>query len=686
MMDALQANTLGLPRESQDLLPEDQRPHKIRRIEAAASAPGLPRSSDDLEILHIQHEDYQHPSQGFTRAGAAAEDVRHAPQRLPPASEAQPPRTRGTVACQKCRSRKTKCDNGRPSCGYCLKVGEPCVYEAEASSCCHVFGREVLQALSELREIVLKPPTVRLLADGLDVPTGGRDGSPTSTVQGSCAALKPQLASRSSDLRVKPAVSLGRIQKVENIVQWRIFQSHIVASDIYPDANPPVPLDHSMPSTDIRLLADLELRYIHSVHLLNPILHLSTLHDLILRVAESGFDWSLETCLAALVCAIGAITEPLEAPEASKTFGGTSLHEPQCGSDPDLATGYWNIASKRLGFALDQNDLGAVQCLCLAGIWHMHNLQPLQAWKYFSHAANAWFCTVMRNDPWRKPPDRNRLGPIGVEEALCFTIWKSTCELRPELSLPPSVLEDCEVLRPFPALPDLEDPRLGRVSIDSERGWYYYLAEIAARHLINDLLECHVYDFDRIQLADVARMIRHTEIFEAQIFEWRSSLPPQLQFDIPTDLTLPEISDLMTVVLRQRYLSSLELAYRPLLRICTDFPLEVLQGYDGPFRSRVAELASQNLRFSYLKILRISSRLHHGTWFNLRSLTGSCLRFAAAEKAQRDRQLAGAQQLQIPPNWRSRVINGLEILQPYWTSNRGGGAGLMALIDQALKL
>ncbi|KAH7142117.1 hypothetical protein EDB81DRAFT_899647, partial [Dactylonectria macrodidyma] len=685
-MDALRANTLGLPRESQDLLLEDQRPQKIRRIEAAPSAPGLPWSSGELEILHIQHDDYQHPSWGSSRAGVEAEteDVSTAPQRLPPASEAQPPRTRGTVACQKCRSRKTKCDNRRPSCGYCLKVGEPCVYETEAN--CHMFGREVLEALSELREIVLRPSTARLSVDGRDVSAGGRDGSPTSTAQGSCAVTKPQLATRSSQFRLKSAASLGRIQKVENIVQWRIFQSQIVATDIYPDANPSVPLDHSMPSTDIRLLTELELRYIHSVHLLNPIVHLPTLHHLILRVAESGFDWSLETCLAALVCAIGAITEPLEPLEAMKAFGGIDFHESQCRSDPGLATGYWNIASKRLGFALDQNDIGAVQCLCLAGIWHMHSLQPLQAWKYFSHAANAWFCAVIRNDPLHKPPDRNRLGPIGVEEALCCTIWKSTCELRPELSLPPSVLEDCEVLRPFPSLPDLEDPRLGRASIDSERGWYYYLAEIAARHLINDLLECHIYDFDKIQLADVARMIRHTELFEAQIFEWRSSLPSQLQFDIPTDLNLPELNDLMTVVLRQRYLSSLELTYRPLLRICTDFPLEDLQGYDGPFRSRLAELASRNLRFSYLKILRVSNRLHHGTWFNLRSLAGACLRFAAAEKAQRDRKLVGAQELQIPPNWRSCVINALEILQPYWTSNRGGGAGLMALIDQALKL
>lgn len=139
-MDTLQANTLGLPRGSQDLLPEDQRPQKVRRIEgvssATSSAPGLPWSSGELEVLHIQHDDYQYPSWGSSgaEAGAEAEDVSTVPQRQPPASEAQPPRTRGTVACQKCRSRKTKCDNRRPSCGYCLRVGEPCVYETEAKS------------------------------------------------------------------------------------------------------------------------------------------------------------------------------------------------------------------------------------------------------------------------------------------------------------------------------------------------------------------------------------------------------------------------------------------------------------------------------------------------------------------------------------------------------------------------
>jgi hypothetical protein len=45
-------------------------------------------------------------------------------------------RTRGITACQKCRSRKTRCDNQRPSCGYCAKLGVSCLYESDSSYSC----------------------------------------------------------------------------------------------------------------------------------------------------------------------------------------------------------------------------------------------------------------------------------------------------------------------------------------------------------------------------------------------------------------------------------------------------------------------------------------------------------------------------------------------------------------------
>ncbi|KFX97854.1 hypothetical protein O988_04642, partial [Pseudogymnoascus sp. VKM F-3808] len=35
---------------------------------------------------------------------------------------------RRRIACQRCRGRKVKCDNGRPSCGSCVESGRQCIY------------------------------------------------------------------------------------------------------------------------------------------------------------------------------------------------------------------------------------------------------------------------------------------------------------------------------------------------------------------------------------------------------------------------------------------------------------------------------------------------------------------------------------------------------------------------------
>lgn len=41
------------------------------------------------------------------------------------------PKPRGVTACEKCRLRKTRCDNRRPTCGFCLRRHLVCVYPDE---------------------------------------------------------------------------------------------------------------------------------------------------------------------------------------------------------------------------------------------------------------------------------------------------------------------------------------------------------------------------------------------------------------------------------------------------------------------------------------------------------------------------------------------------------------------------
>ena len=39
------------------------------------------------------------------------------------------PRKRAVTACLRCRGRKTKCDNQRPTCGFCASVNASCHYD-----------------------------------------------------------------------------------------------------------------------------------------------------------------------------------------------------------------------------------------------------------------------------------------------------------------------------------------------------------------------------------------------------------------------------------------------------------------------------------------------------------------------------------------------------------------------------
>ena len=91
----------------------------------------------------------------------------------------------------------------------------------------------------------------------------------------------------------------------------------------------------------------------------NPFLDVSHLDELISQVVECGFDWSADTCMVALVCSIGALSE------SYSSIGDTQL--PSQNVEMDLAMQFWDVAVRRLGSLVGENSLKAVQCLCLAG-------------------------------------------------------------------------------------------------------------------------------------------------------------------------------------------------------------------------------------------------------------------------------------------------------------------------------
>lgn len=416
----------------------------------------------------------------------------------------------------------------------------------------------------------------------------------------------------------------------------------------------------------------------------NPILDLTDLHRKVMHVAENGLDWTTRSCLVALVCAIGAVTQEYQAESQSLEYTlspGTPLPLFHSGSEPELSMQYWSLAAKRLGFAIGQNDIEAVQCLLLAGVWYMHHLQPLQAWKYFNLAGSAWSLVKLTHQGSDELHDEDsRVRSLTLMQSLYFTIWKSECELRLELDLAGSILENLDVPDAFPSPPNLSDRSWDHESGHTERAWYYYLAEIAIRHIANHLLRTHFWITEENSEKDVRAMLAQADIIEGQILDWHSALPSMFRFDIPSGTTLQTHPDDLTQILRNRYLACQELICRPFVRFCVGRRHSI----DPQLGSRVITRANQGLQYCAFKMSQVKPHLHQGTWFGLRNVVCSSLMLVAAHNAINSSDRPLAQDLILPEGWKKLSSRAFTTLSPYWSVRGSGGSGMNRVLQSAL--
>jgi hypothetical protein len=146
---------------------------------------------------------------------------------------------------------------------------------------------------------------------------------------------------------------------LDNILTWNVF----------PQGIDPIPVDNGsfmampdeLPPIGFSELKKLQKCYLGTVHSVNPILDVAVLDQYVIKVSENGLDWTTQTCLVALVCAIGALCQDPHV-ETPKSHNSWDLDQ-----TTDIAYRYWSVACKRLGRAMSHNTLESAQCLCLAG-------------------------------------------------------------------------------------------------------------------------------------------------------------------------------------------------------------------------------------------------------------------------------------------------------------------------------
>ncbi|KAF5635253.1 c6 zinc finger, partial [Fusarium tjaetaba] len=87
----------------------------------------------------------------------SAEADRRPGKRPAPRGTAFYPRKRANTACQVCRARKTKCDNQKPACSYCVSVGATCIQSPVDLSAFDPASLKILERLDELEKLIREP-------------------------------------------------------------------------------------------------------------------------------------------------------------------------------------------------------------------------------------------------------------------------------------------------------------------------------------------------------------------------------------------------------------------------------------------------------------------------------------------------------------------------------------------------
>lgn len=521
------------------------------------------------------------------------------------------PRKRANAACQVCRARKTKCDNRKPSCSYCLSVGAVCNQTPEDLSSFDPASLKILERLDVLERLMRQQgiqPTTSLESSSLltqdqgygssgvpssapsesrpenprmkdlssNVPVAAHSGPSTSSSSaftGNIPLLRalPESPDRLRCLGVfqKYRFKTGFIDKDSTGSHWterRVQQTN------HPEARPlrrGQLLDDDV--KERRGVNELLDSFFTFVHCKNPILKEAPTRQLVLFKDTHGVDESAQSCQVFLVCALGHLATPFgRDSESREGSAGTNtavyaeaevlFHEAQC----------------RMGSLLINNEpdsLIAPQCLILAGLYMMCIFRPFQAWQFFVQALAACqqfgFLRNMYNNEempsiQEHEIDKQIVDSDSQEQAVYWTAWKSERELRKCLCLPdfPASGDTSRLYPPlFPTPPEIAS----NDSIDQRRersSWLFYLAEISLRRLLSSVCD-EIVSLHRTKKDEASFLIHLATLvpeYEQQGRRWAASLPPELSLEEPA-----ENDDICRFVLRGHYIDYREVIYWPFL-------------------------------------------------------------------------------------------------------------------------
>ncbi|WYZ36819.1 hypothetical protein EsH8_II_000325 [Colletotrichum jinshuiense] len=358
------------------------------------------------------------------------------------------------------------------------KVGATCIQSPVDLSSFDPASLKILERLDDLEELMRSVSV---------------DGSSNKT-----RVVEALVEHRVEGPQVGPPIQLGMIipPRPEHIMSWDIFRRLGTSIDI---DDITLHVDHASiaANSPVSVLGVLDMEpqrindildsFFGYVHVKNPILDETVTRKMVLNTVMNGIDWSPESCLSLLICALGSLATPFG--PSHETMPGSAAHS--------NAQAFFQAAQKRLGILLSSDDIIAAQCLFLSGVYMMCVIQPVKAWKYFVQALASCqqfsFLTPEAQQRYHSNlesgNETHNYSIDTLQQAVYWSSWKSEREMRGDLYLPDFSLSDQELafyppFFPTPPPPRAEveaatDPRLAR----ERTSWYFYLAEISLRRL-----------------------------------------------------------------------------------------------------------------------------------------------------------------------------------------------------------
>ncbi|KAF2402258.1 hypothetical protein EJ06DRAFT_473573 [Trichodelitschia bisporula] len=530
------------------------------------------------------------PSAGTGVHGSLDNDLRASsvnPRKRPSTDTIDYPRRRATIACEICRSRKSRCDGSRPKCRLCTELNAECVYR-EPGIKLDAGDKLIIQHLEKIESLLQHqlasaastpapplhnglPPVHSPAATssstigddaimrhgarstptpimhstpplGVNIPASSPNGVAGTWATGPATTTTPTAPTPLSMMprnHTTPALNLLQWPKIRDLVSHRWDPQVLVQLEMQRE-----PLPYTTRPPDFTHAAQYADAFFKRVNVWYACVSPHSWHRYYRNAQAVHFREGAESCIALLVLALGC----------AQTGGSISQLPPKAEAPGfPFFIAAWGIMPS----LMMRTDVLAAQCQILAAAYLFYTVRPLEAWNLLASTSmklQLLLSSTVASSASKKLAERVYWNALLFESDLLAELelpHSGIIQFENLVSLPEHFEKTTPTIPPGhpPPPPEPEPP-----GIDDLR---YFVAEIELRRLLNRVSNM-IYSKSS-PITSTAALDPVVGELDASLTEWYQNLPTGVQFVLGhTPLSSP-----VQTVLRLRYFACRTIIYRP---------------------------------------------------------------------------------------------------------------------------